>query len=52
MLTFRIAKAKVAGSNPVFRSSHKGPALLEDSPRTRALVFALRGCQFVGSRFV
>jgi len=34
-----VAKAKVAGSNPVFRSNDKGPALPQESPGTRALFF-------------
>jgi len=34
----RIAKAKVAGSNPVFRSNH-GPEVPRELPRLRAFVF-------------
>ena len=38
----RLAKAKVAGSNPVFRSNDKGPALLRNLQGPGPSFFALR----------
>ena len=40
----RLAKAKVAGSNPVFRSKYKGPALLRNSQGPGPCFFAFWRC--------